>query len=181
MNLCNSKGSLCGLERKTHRHSADGPHVGSTIGWGNRVEVQQALRPHKSRLWLQSHVQNLRKNHNPFSCWQKWETSHSISADAGQLVRRMAGGRGVEKGGGKRKEARGTGEAWTHNHVGSDIKLCITVFRPLNGLDDRQSGKGSARSPKVTTGARARWTSDTGVRHPTRKLNQEGNSVWPKN
>lgn len=32
MNLWNSEGSLCGLERQAHRHSADGPHFRAVTG-----------------------------------------------------------------------------------------------------------------------------------------------------
>lgn len=58
---------------------------------GGSVEVQQARRPHKSlALVAITHAPSIHAQ-NPLSWWQKWESSHLILTDAGQVVRRMVG------------------------------------------------------------------------------------------
>lgn len=56
------------------------------------------------------------------------EASHSISVDAGQVVRRMERARGVEKGGGRSERCRGSssdGDARIQNRLGGGLMLAV--------------------------------------------------------
>lgn len=90
-------------------------------GWGNR---RSSRLGEPTSHWQQTCSCKSTQSQS-LSLLTERETSHSISVDAGQVVRRTEGARGVGKGGERRRGSSSGGDARRQNRLGGGIMLAV--------------------------------------------------------